>query len=161
MKNAARQLTCSISHPPITGPSAVVIALNPDQVPIARPRSASLNVALMIARLPGTRKPAPMPCSALAIISTRGEGARPQKIDAAVNETTPKRNTRLRPNWSPIAPPTSISALRKRVYASTTHWTSVMVAWRSVCNAGSATFTTVPSMNVIADARIVATRVQR
>src|SRR4029077_4823195 len=46
-------------------------------------------------------------------------------------------------------------------YASTTHWTSVMVACRSACNAGSATLTTVPSMNVIADARIVAISVQR
>ena len=52
-KNTARQLTCSTSQPPLTGPIAVVIALNPDQVPIARPRSASSNVALMIARLPG------------------------------------------------------------------------------------------------------------
>ncbi len=50
MKNAARQLTCWISHPPITGPSAVVMDVNPDQVPIARPRSASLKVALMMAR---------------------------------------------------------------------------------------------------------------
>ncbi len=114
-KNAARQLTCWISQPPITGPSAVVIALNPDHVPIARPRSASLKVALMIARLPGTRKPAPIPCRARAIMSTRGEGAKPQKTDAAVKNTTPKRNTRFRPNWSPIAPPTSISALRNRV----------------------------------------------
>jgi hypothetical protein len=35
---------------------AAVIELNPDQVPIARPRSSSPNVALMMARLPGTRK---------------------------------------------------------------------------------------------------------
>src|SRR5258707_2193615 len=53
-KKTARQLTCSISQPPRTGPMAVVIALNPDHVPIARPRSASSIVALMIARLPGT-----------------------------------------------------------------------------------------------------------
>src|SRR5689334_16521677 len=36
-----------------------------------------------------------------------------------------------------------------------------MVAPRFFCSAGSATFTTVPSMNVIDDARIVATSVQR
>ena len=36
-----------------------------------------------------------------------------------------------------------------------------MVACRSACNAGNATFTTVPSMKVIAEARMVATRVQR
>ena len=98
MKNAARQLTCWISHPPITGPSAVVMDVNPDQVPIARPRSASLKVALMMARLPGTRNAAPIPCSARAMMSMRGDVAKPQRIDAAVNATTPKRNTRLRPN---------------------------------------------------------------
>ena len=38
----------------------MVIALNPDHVPIARPRPASSNVALMIARLPGTRNAAPI-----------------------------------------------------------------------------------------------------
>ena len=65
-KNTARQLTCSINQPPVTGPIAAVIALNPDQVPIARPRSASSKVALMIARLPGTRKAAPSPWSAAA-----------------------------------------------------------------------------------------------
>ena len=77
-KNTARQLTCSISQPPLTGPIAVVIALNPDQVPIARPRSASSNVALMIARLPGTRNAAPIPCSARPTMSIAGEVARPQ-----------------------------------------------------------------------------------
>ena len=75
-KNTARQLRCSTSQPPLTGPIAVVIALNPDQVPIAAPRSASSNVALMIARLPGTRNAAPMPTrspimvrSAISLIS--------------------------------------------------------------------------------------------
>ena len=74
-KNTARQLTCSTSQPPLTGPIAVVIALNPDHVPIARPRSASSNVALMIARLPGTRKAAPMPCSARPTMSVPGDVA--------------------------------------------------------------------------------------
>jgi len=36
-----------------------------------------------------------------------------------------------------------------------------MVACRSACSAGSATLTTVPSMNVIAEPRMVATSVQR
>jgi hypothetical protein len=39
-KNTARQLACSTSQPPLTGPMAVVIALNPDHVPMARPRPA-------------------------------------------------------------------------------------------------------------------------
>ncbi len=35
MKNTQRHEACSISQPPRTGPIAVVIAVNPDQVPIA------------------------------------------------------------------------------------------------------------------------------
>src|SRR5256885_4792982 len=42
-----------------------------------------------------------------------------------------------------------------------THWTWVIVACRPVCSAGSATLTTVPSMKVMLEARIVATSVHR
>src|SRR5262249_26225173 len=42
-----------------------------------------------------------------------------------------------------------------------THCTSAAVALRLVCNAGNATFTTVPSMNAMLDARMVAARIQR
>ena len=67
---------------------------------------------------------------------------------------------RFLPNWSASDPPTRMSAPRKRAYASTTHWTSVMVAPSSLCSAGSATLTTVVSMKVIAEATIVATSVK-
>ena len=77
---------------------AVVIALNPDHVPIARPRSASLKVALMIARLPGTSSAAPIPCTARPITSIRGDVAIPQSTDDAVKITTPTRKMRLRPS---------------------------------------------------------------
>ena len=36
MKNAQRQEACSLSQPPRTGPTAVVIAVKPDHVPPAR-----------------------------------------------------------------------------------------------------------------------------
>src|SRR5690348_5069657 len=42
-----------------------------------------------------------------------------------------------------------------------THWTSVIVAFMPCCSAGSATFTAVPSMNVMLDATMVAIRVPR
>src|SRR5580765_3580206 len=52
-------------------------------------------------------------------------------------------------------------APRNNAYASITHWTSVIVAWRSACSAGSATLTTVASMNVMLDPRMVAPRTHR
>src|SRR3974390_3026391 len=48
-KNAHLHDKCSISHPPRTGPMAVVIAVDPDHVPMARPRSFSPNDALISA----------------------------------------------------------------------------------------------------------------
>ena len=42
-----------------------------------------------------------------------------------------------------------------------THCTSMIVAFRFACSAGNATFTTVPSMNAMLEARIVATSTQR
>ena len=70
MKNAQRHEACSMSQPPSTGPSAMVIAVKPDQVPIARPREASSKDALMIARLPGTISAAPIPWTERANTST-------------------------------------------------------------------------------------------
>src|SRR4030095_12978890 len=42
-----------------------------------------------------------------------------------------------------------------------THCTSTMVAFRFVCSAGTATFTTVLSINAILEASVVATSTQR
>ena len=39
IKKTQRHDACSTSHPPRTGPMAAVIAVKPDQVPMARPRS--------------------------------------------------------------------------------------------------------------------------
>src|SRR5467141_331671 len=67
----------------------------------------------------------------------------------------------LRPRVSPGEPRSSRSAASKSAYASTTHCTSTAVALRLVCSAGSATLTTVPSMNTMLDPRIVAARIHR
>ncbi len=42
-----------------------------------------------------------------------------------------------------------------------THCTSTIVAFRFVCSAGNATFTTVPSMNAMLEASVVAASTQR
>src|SRR5229473_5503506 len=61
MKNTHRHDACWTNHPPRTGPIAVVIAVRPDQVPIARPRSSAKNDALIRARLLGTSSAPPTP----------------------------------------------------------------------------------------------------
>ena len=64
MKNIHLQETFSMSHPPSTGPSAVVIAENADHVPIALPLSPGLKKTVIIARLPGMSIAPPTPWSA-------------------------------------------------------------------------------------------------
>src|SRR5436305_10199067 len=59
IKNTQRQEACWTSQPPSTGPIAVVIAVKPDQVPMALLRCAAGKELLMSARLFGTRKAAP------------------------------------------------------------------------------------------------------
>src|SRR5207244_9728649 len=101
MKKAQRHEACSTKKPPSTGPSAVVIEVAPDHVPIACPRLSPLKYVLMIARLPGTSNAPPTPCTARATISCPGLGANPHHTEAAVKSNIPALKTRLRPNWSP------------------------------------------------------------
>ena len=64
---------------------AVVTALTPDQVPIARPRSLSSNAALTSARLLGASKAAPIPWNARAAMSNVAFGAIPHRTEAMAN----------------------------------------------------------------------------
>ncbi|OOO00831.1 MAG: hypothetical protein USCGTAYLOR_02972 [Chromatiales bacterium USCg_Taylor] len=108
-----------------------MIPLNPDQVPIARPRSFAGKDALMSARLPGTRSAAPTPCTARAVMSWRMSADSAQATEAAANSTTPIAKILRRPKWSPSEPPTSRSAARNNAYDSTTHCASNASACRS------------------------------
>ncbi len=83
---------------------------------------------------------------------------RPHHTEAALKSVTPIANTRLRPNRSPAAPPTSSNADRKSANDSMTHCASNTVALNSRCSAGSAMLATVPSMKAMLEARMVAAR---
>src|SRR6266702_8711141 len=87
-------------------------------------------------------------------------GDKPHQIDAKVNNAMPQRKVLLSPNRSPNNPPISNSEEMKSAYASTTHCACAPVAASEVCRLGSATFTTVPSMNSMLDPRIVAASTQ-
>ncbi len=100
---------------------AAVIEVNPDHVPIARPRSFSEKLALIRARLPGTSNAPPIPWTALATINCPMFGASPHQAEASEKIATPAAKTFRRPYRSPKDPPTSSSAARKSAYDSTTH----------------------------------------
>src|SRR5437762_1505486 len=78
-------------------PSAAVIEVKPDHVPMARPRSLSEKEALSSARLPGTSNAAPAPCTPRAAIKKEIEGANPHKADPTANRTIPIMKIFARP----------------------------------------------------------------
>ena len=75
IRNTSRHDTESINHPPTKGPSAVVMAPSPDQVPMARARSSGWNEAEIMARLPGTSRAAAAPWRSRATMSRSAVGA--------------------------------------------------------------------------------------
>src|SRR5260370_57951 len=90
MKKTQRHEACSTIQPPSTGPSAAVMDANPDQAPIARPRSLSGNDALSNARLPGTSNAAPAPGTPRAMISEEIDGGKPHAAAPNANTTRPR-----------------------------------------------------------------------
>jgi hypothetical protein len=156
-----RQPTMSTSQPPASGPIAVVTPASPDHRPIAAPRSSVTNDAEMIARLPGVRSAAPMPCSPRAATSISIDGASAHSTDAVANHATPITYTLRRPSRSPSDPPTRISAASASVYALTVHCSPVTPLWRSSSIEGSASPTTELSRNAIPEPRIMAVSNQR
>ncbi len=110
MKKMPRQSPAPASTPPSPGPRIVVIVVTADHVPIARPRSASLKLALIRARLPGTMSAPPTPWAARAAIRSGTLGARPQAREARAKSAIPSPKISRRPKRSPRAPPTRIRA---------------------------------------------------
>jgi len=112
MMNTHRHDAVCARKPPTTGPTAPMIEANPDHVPIARPRSAPVNVTLISASDSGSASAAPMPCTERATISTITLGASAPPTDAKPKIAIPIAKNFRRPKRSPSAPPTRISAER-------------------------------------------------
>ena len=115
IRKIARQLPASRSHPPRKGAIAADTPLNPAHVPIARVRSPGRKAASMIARLAGVISAPPIPCTARAAMSQPMPGAAAHSTDATVNQPSPARNTRRRPQRSLSEPASRISEARVRV----------------------------------------------
>ncbi len=97
IKKTQRQEAYCTNQPPNTGPTAAVIAVKPDHVPMAFPRCLASKDALMMARLPGTRRAPPIPWTARAIISEVVLGESPHHTEATAKITTPMAKMRRLP----------------------------------------------------------------
>ena len=160
-KKTTRHDQAVISHPPSSGPRAVVTPDNPAQAPIARPCSSSAKLDRRTARLPGMSNAAPTPCTARAATRAPIEGARPQAAEASANQATPATNVFLCPSASPSDPPSSSSAVSVSRYASTVHCSPDMPACSSRSSTGSATLTAVESRKARPEPSTVASKSPR
>ncbi len=133
----------------------------PDQMPIARARSSSGKVEVMIDRVTGMIIAAPMPAITRAInsISTVVESAAPTL--ARANTVRPASRMCLRPHRSPIAPIGRSSAARAIVYPLMTHRSWLCEAPRSRARSCWATLRPETDEMTATSDTIIAMRIQR
>lgn len=127
-----------------------------DHVPIALPLSADAKDDEMMERLPGIIKAPPNPWMPLHSIRKFTPGEKPQAAEPHMKMMMPVMNIFFRPSLSPNDPPKIISEASMSRYALRIQNRSVPDASKDLCKEGNATFKAVPSMNAIAEARIVA-----
>ena len=104
-----RQETASTRYPPISGPITTAIPDQAVQEPMAAPRSAAGNVAMMMARALGVSRAPNAPCNARAPIRNSMLGEMAHSSETRPKPPTPIENTRRSPKRSPSEPPTRIS----------------------------------------------------
>ena len=151
-----------VSAPPTISPTALPPIAIAAHTPRAFARSApSANVVVTIASAAGEMNAAPSPCSAREPISIPELDESPSRSDAAVNTTSPKRKSRLRPSRSPARPPSRRKPPKTSVYALTIHWRFASERPRSFWIDGSATFTTVASRMTMNWAKQTRTRISQ
>ena len=102
------------SRPPTTLPAATARPLTAAQIPIGRARASGGYASEISDRVSDDMTAPPIPCTTRKPISIPPDVERAQPADASVKTMTPATNTRLRPIWSPSAPPRGISAARAR-----------------------------------------------
>jgi hypothetical protein len=146
IQKIARQPTESTRRPPIRGPAAIDMPTTPPHTPIARARSrGSVNVLVMIDIATGLSIEPPTACTIRKATSDSRFGAREHSTEPIVKTTRPAMKTRLRPIRSAVDPASISSEASTSVYASIVHWRPAVLACRSRCIEGSATFSTVLS----------------
>jgi hypothetical protein len=104
-----RQLSASVSTPPISGPAALPKPADPM---ISAPASAARSSGRMSYVMPSTAghiMAPPMPISARQAISQSSSCAAPPRTEKKAKIAAPMKNTRRRPIMSASRPPVTIS----------------------------------------------------
>ena len=141
-------------------PSVPPALANPAQIPTALARSSSGNTLVIVDRVPGIRRAAPMPITARSAISWLGVVAADARPEAAPKSVTPAINVPRRPKRSPIAPAGNSNAARASAYASTIHCWDDWLAPRSAASCGSEVASIDTPATIITNARHIAARMR-
>jgi hypothetical protein len=108
----------------------------------------TVKTLVMIESVAGMISAPPMPMIARVTISWLALPAKADRIDALPMMARPRASAPRRPKRSPRLPIVSSRPAKTRTYASTTHWSWLVVAPRSFCRVGMATLTIVLSITI-------------
>ena len=101
----ARQLSSSVSTPPISGPSALPSPATPSTRPPASPARSAGRAAKVIPRIAGHISAPPTPIPIRAAISTSALGAIAPSAEKAAKIAVPMKKISRRPSMSASRPP--------------------------------------------------------
>ena len=149
------------SRPPTIGPTMNPTPAIAAHVPMADGRSSSGVASTKIDNVSDDISAPPTPCTARKAISSTSTVDSAQAAEPTTNMTIPTTKHRRRPNRSPSAPPSGISAANARAYALTTHSSRPADMCRPCWIDGSATSTIVTSRRIIPWARLIVASVRR
>ena len=159
---AKRHDRYSVSTPPRIRPIAPPAPAMAPKMPNARARSLPDGKVVVSSESAAGASSAPKtPCSARAATSTSKLWAAPPIADAMAKPTSPATNVHLRPNRSPMRPPSSSRLPNASAYAVTIHWREPSEKCRAACAEGSAMFTTVASSTTISCAMLRMARIHQ
>ncbi len=104
-KKIARQLTSSVSTPPIRGPRALPSPATPRIRPPAKAARDGGTAAKVMPRIAGHMRPPPTPIPTRIAISCSAFCASPPSREKAAKIAVPMKKTLRRPNMSASRPP--------------------------------------------------------
>ena len=107
-KKIQRQLSASVSTPPISGPIALPRPAAPRMIPPARPAFSAGSSAKVMPRIAGHISAPPIPIRTRLAISQDSVCAAPPSADIEAKIAVPRKKARRRPNMSASRPPVTI-----------------------------------------------------
>ncbi len=143
MKKTERQPKAPTTAPPSIGPATAATPMTVMNSPSDLPRSRSGNTSVTMAMPLACTMAAPTLWNILDRTTSSSVGEEPASAAPTANMPSPAVYTRLRPTMSDSLPMGSSRELVARMYPTTTHCTSGMVAEKWSAMRGSARLTLV------------------